>query len=79
MIYSYLKASIGSILAAFTAGAYPETTPTIKQTIIPVSTQTQGIIKLDLSIDDTAFPIRIPRIIPKKPPSCPIIIDSKRN
>jgi hypothetical protein len=69
MIYSYLKASIGSILAAFTAGAYPETTPTIKQTTIPVITQIQGMTKLDLNIDETAFPISIPRIIPKIPPN----------
>ena len=67
--YSYLKASMGSMLAAFTAGAYPEATPTIKQTNIPVNTQSHGIIKLDFNIEETPFPIRIPKIIPKMPPS----------
>ena len=55
MIYSYLKASIGSIFAAFTAGAYPDTTPTMKHTTIPVITHIHGITKLDFSIDETSI------------------------
>lgn len=68
-LYSYLSASIGSSLAAFTAGIIPDANATITHNPTPQIIHLHGTIKLVPIERANTLPMAIPRIIPNIPPS----------
>src|SRR5665647_867858 len=67
--YSYLSASIGSNLAALTAGIKPEAKLTSKHNVTPPTIQFHGTIKALPISKEIPFPAKIPKIMPNNPPS----------
>lgn len=66
--YSYRNASIGSSFDALTAGYNPETMATAKLVTKAEIIAPQGITKTKSIAEAMPKPIRIPKIIPTKPP-----------
>lgn len=79
MVYSYLMASIGSILAAFRAGKYPNPTPMMVQTMKLTVMLHPGTLVGRWNIIVARADIISPRMIPMMPPVSDIITDSMRN
>lgn len=77
--YSYLRASIGSNLAALAAGKIPEINPTKIHSATPEKIHNHGIIKEPPVNMEVMLPTATPNTIPATPPSWQITMASIKN